>query len=88
MAKTWQLQEAKNRFSELVECARTEGPQLVTRHGKAAVVILSAEAYQEMKARQGEKPKKSLVQFLRESPLAELELDLERDKSLPRKLDF
>ena len=43
----WQLQEAKAKFSELVQKAIEEGPQTVTRHGKEAVVILSAEEYSE-----------------------------------------
>ena len=41
----WQLQDAKNRFSELVRRAREEGPQTVTVHGKPAAVVLSADAY-------------------------------------------
>jgi antitoxin Phd len=38
---TWTLQDAKARFSELVNRAETDGPQLVTRHGKNTVVIIS-----------------------------------------------
>ena len=41
----WQLQDAKNRFSELVRRARDEGPQTVTVHGRPAAVMLSADAY-------------------------------------------
>jgi prevent-host-death family protein len=41
----WQLQDAKNRFSELVQKARREGPQTVTLRGRRAAVVLSAEAY-------------------------------------------
>jgi len=41
----WQLQDAKNRFSELVQRARREGPQVVTLRGERAAVVLSAEAY-------------------------------------------
>jgi prevent-host-death family protein len=41
----WQLQDAKNRFSELVRRAREEGPQSVSVHGKPAAVVLSADAY-------------------------------------------
>ncbi len=41
----WQLQDAKNRFSELVQRARQEGPQVVTLRGRRAAVVLSAEAY-------------------------------------------
>ncbi|MDF1861925.1 MAG: type II toxin-antitoxin system Phd/YefM family antitoxin [Verrucomicrobiales bacterium] len=45
MKKEWQLQEAKNRFSQVVKEALATGPQWVTRHGKRTVVILSAEEY-------------------------------------------
>ena len=41
----WQLQDAKNRFSELVQKARQEGPQTVTLRGRRAAVVMSAEAY-------------------------------------------
>jgi prevent-host-death family protein len=40
--RVWQLQEAKARFSELVRRAQTEGPQTVTVHGEAAVVVTAA----------------------------------------------
>ena len=43
--KAWQLQEAKAKFSEVVEAALHEGPQAVTRRGEDAVVILSHAAY-------------------------------------------
>ena len=42
---TWQLQEAKSRFSEVVDLTLKEGPQLVTRRGEEAVVILAATKY-------------------------------------------
>jgi antitoxin Phd len=41
--RTWALQEAKAKFSELVRLAQTEGPQTVTVHGEVAVVITAAE---------------------------------------------
>lgn len=37
----WQVQDAKNRFSELIERARNEGPQLVTRHGRPVVQVVA-----------------------------------------------
>jgi prevent-host-death family protein len=46
--QTWQLQEAKSRFSELVDLTLREGPQMVTRRGQDAVVILSAIEYRRM----------------------------------------
>ena len=43
--KAWQLQEAKAKFSEVVEAALQDGPQAVTRRGEQAVVIVSYEAF-------------------------------------------
>ncbi|MBO4368617.1 MAG: type II toxin-antitoxin system Phd/YefM family antitoxin [Desulfovibrio sp.] len=45
MQSLWTLQDAKNKFSELVNAARAGTPQVVSRRGKPAVVILSTEAY-------------------------------------------
>ena len=42
---TWQLQEAKSRFSEVVDLSLNQGPQMVTKRGQDAVVILSASEY-------------------------------------------
>ncbi len=41
MNAVWQVQEAKNRFSEVIDCALKEGPQTVTRHGRAVVRIVA-----------------------------------------------
>ena len=45
---TWQLQEAQSRFSEVVDLTLTEGPQMVTRRGEEAVVILAADEYRRL----------------------------------------
>ena len=79
----WQLQEAKNRLSELVNKALTEGPQIVTRHGEELVVIISKDEYNRLR-----KSQTSLLEFFRQSPLVGVELDLERDKSMPRDIDL
>lgn len=42
---SWQVQEAKQRFSELLRRTREEGPQVVTRHGEKVAVVISAEDY-------------------------------------------
>jgi len=81
MQYTWALQEAKNRFSELVEQALHAGPQVVTRRGKETVVVLSVEAFHKLTAKQ-----ESLVTFLRNSPLAGVELDLERTPDYGREV--
>ena len=44
----WQLQEAKNRFSEVVNRALKDGAQTITRHGKAVVVVLSQEDFRRL----------------------------------------
>lgn len=72
----WQLQEAKNKFSEVVRRATEEGPQTVTKHGKDCVVVLSSEDYRKL-----EKPNNSLVDFFQQSPLRDVDLDVERDAS-------
>lgn len=41
----WQLQDAKNQFSKVVQKARTEGPQVVTLRGAQTAVVLSIEDY-------------------------------------------
>jgi antitoxin Phd len=46
----WQVQEAKTRFSEVIERARTEGPQTITRHGTERAVVLSIEDYRALAA--------------------------------------
>jgi len=48
---TWQVQDAKTRLSEVIERARTEGPQTITRHGKERAVVLSVEDYAALAAR-------------------------------------
>ena len=66
----WQLQEAKNKFSELVKRARTEGPQTVTVRGERQAVVMSAEEFDAlMLARiEPDKPKRSLLEALTTGP--------------------
>ncbi|MCI0467284.1 MAG: type II toxin-antitoxin system Phd/YefM family antitoxin [Beijerinckiaceae bacterium] len=45
--RDWSVQDAKNRFSEVVEAAR-RAPQTVTKHGKPAVVVLAADEYERL----------------------------------------
>jgi prevent-host-death family protein len=45
---TWQLQEAKSRFSEVVDLSLKHGPQMVTRRGQEAVVILAAHDFRRL----------------------------------------
>ena len=79
MNHVWQLQEAKNKLSELVNEAETEGPQIITRHGEQVAVVLSIEEYSRLV-----KPKTNLLEFFQTSPLAEVGLNLARDRSFDR----
>lgn len=79
----WQLQDAKNKFSNLVEKAQHNGPQVVTKHGKDAVVVLSIEEYKKLI-----KPKTNLVKFFQSSPLVKEDLDLSRSKEIPRDIEL
>jgi antitoxin Phd len=47
--RSWSVQDAKNRFSEVVEAARRE-PQLVTKHGKATVVVVDVAEYDRLRS--------------------------------------
>ncbi len=49
----WQVQDAKNRFSELIDRARNEGPQVVTRHGRPVVQVVAVGG--PMQAREDDK---------------------------------
>jgi len=84
--RPWQLQTAKARFSEVFRLARTVGPQLITRQGKEAVVVMSVEQFEQF-ARRTREPA-SLIQFFAESPLAGLELNLDRSKDTGRQIDL
>jgi antitoxin Phd len=82
--RSWQLQDAKARFSELFRRVRSEGPQYVTRQGKDAVVVLSAEEFERLRTRS--RQPHDLVRFFAESPLAGVDLNLERPRDLGRKV--
>ncbi|MGP3962516.1 type II toxin-antitoxin system Phd/YefM family antitoxin [Nonomuraea sp. 3N208] len=84
-AAKWQLQEAKQRFSEVVRRAHDEGPQIVMRHGRDVAVILDMEEYRQLKSQE---PKPDFKEFLLSGPDLS-DLDLARDKSTEmRDIDF
>ena len=64
MSTAWQLQDAKNRFSEVVEEALHSGPQTVTRCGEPVVVVVAIETWRRVAG-----PVPSLKSFLRSAPL-------------------
>lgn len=85
--QSWQMQNAKARFSELVKHAAQEGPQDITLHGKSVAVVVSRELFDRLSGSE-----QSLVEFMRASPLAgHDEIAFERDRgpgSLPREITF
>lgn len=81
--ESWTVAEAKAKFSELVESARTRGPQTITRNGRRAVVVVSVADWERKTQRKG-----SLADFFAESPLRDGELEIERVPSGARPLDL
>ena len=79
----WQLQDAKNRLSELVRKAREEGPQVITLRCRDAVVVVSSNEFGRLS-----RPRGSLVDFFRKSPLAGVNLDLDRSRDTGRRIDL
>ncbi|MDG3008332.1 type II toxin-antitoxin system prevent-host-death family antitoxin [Paludisphaera mucosa] len=78
---TWNLADAKNRLSEVVNLALSEGPQTITRR-KDAVVVISAEKYAELTGQ-----RQSFKEFLMGGPSFD-GLDLERDRSPMRDVEL
>ena len=76
MSNVWQLQEAKNKLSEVVDQAVNHGPQVITRRGVEAVIVLAYAECRKMLLNQ-----KKLSVFFGESPLVGEDVDLTRDKS-------
>ncbi|ABE64889.1 protein of unknown function DUF172 (plasmid) [Nitrobacter hamburgensis X14] len=78
----WTVAGAKARLSEVIERAQSD-PQIITRHGKPSVVMVSAEEWARKTVRKG-----TLAEFLMASPLRDADLDLERLRDQPRDLDL
>jgi prevent-host-death family protein len=76
----WQLQDAKNRLSEVVDRALSHGAQTITRRGKPVAVLISAEEYERAK------PRRKIVDILRECPAPGLEIKKLKDR--PRDLEL
>lgn len=72
---SWQLQEAKSKFSQVVNQAMKEGPQIVTKHGQEVVVIISVEEYRKLAV-----PRPTLLELLSKSPLPGSGLEIVREK--------
>jgi antitoxin Phd len=79
----WTLQDAKNKFSAVVDAALAGTPQEVSRRGKPAVVVLSAEDYKHLLA-DAVDTRGSFADHLLAFPAR----DVERSQAVPREVDF
>jgi prevent-host-death family protein len=82
-AGKWTVAEAKARFSELIEQARSGGPQTITRHGRTTAVVVSAVEWERKTKRAG-----NLAEFLAASPLRGSGITIRRRKDRPRKVEL
>lgn len=78
----WTVAGAKARLSEVIERAQSD-PQIITRHGKPSVVMVSAQEWARKTVRKG-----TLAEFLMASPLRDADLDLDRVRDQARDLDL
>lgn len=78
---TWQLQEAKGKFSEVVKRALKEGPQNITVHGEPVAVVISRDEYTRLT-----RPKLGFLEFMRRSPLIGAGVNFSRKQSLVREV--
>jgi prevent-host-death family protein len=78
----WQVQTAKQRFSELVERAVNEGPQIVTKHGRETVVVIDIEEYRRLRGEPMD-----FKEFLLSIPRTD-DLEIERSKDVGREIDL
>jgi prevent-host-death family protein len=76
----WQVQEAKARFSEVVEEARKKGPQIITKHGTERAVVLSVEDFRALTAH-----KPGLKEYLLGGPKVD-DFEMERDRDTGREI--
>lgn len=79
----WSVAEAKARFSKLIEEAQSKGPQVITRHGRAAAVVVSPEEWEKKTKRRG-----NLAEFFATSPLRASGLKVKRRNDRPRTPDL
>ena len=81
--RSWTLADAKARLSQVVDNALKQGPQVITRHGRKAVVVVSAEEWERRTQRKG-----TLADFFAASPLRDSGLEIERPQDGPREIDL
>ncbi len=81
--REWSVADAKSHFSEMIDRALSEGPQVVTRKGKRTVVVVPVEEWERRSKREG-----NLAEFFASSPLRGSRLKVERARDVPRKVSL
>jgi prevent-host-death family protein len=79
----WNVADAKAKFSEVIERAQSRGPQIITRNGRVAAVIVSAQEWERKTRRIG-----NLAEFFAASPLRGSGLKVRRLKDRPCDIDL
>lgn len=80
---TWTVVDAKAHLSQVIDQALAQGPQQITRNGRPAVVVVSAEEWDRKARRKG-----NLAEFFAASPLRDSGLEVVRLKDGPREIDL
>jgi len=83
---TWAVAEAKAKFSEVIETAREQGAQQITRNGKLVGVLVSPEEWEGRRRRESAKNARTMSEFFKSSPLVNSGIDLRRSRSKARKV--
>ncbi len=78
----WQVQDAKQRFSELLRVAHAEGPQFVTRHGRVVAVVIDIADYRHLRGQEAD-----FKDYLLSGPRFD-DLELTRSGDYPRTIDW
>ena len=81
--KIWQLQEAKARFSELINEVEQNGPCTITKNGEPVAVLISKKEFERLNV-----PKGTLIDFFKSAPFPELDIDIERNPDVGRETDL
>ena len=81
--RRWTVAEAKAKFSEVIDNAKSQGPQTITRNGQTAAVIVDAEEWERKTKRKG-----NLAEFFATSPLRGSGLKLKRVNGRLRRVDL
>jgi len=84
---TWAVAKAKAQFSELIEVAREQGAQEITRNGKLVGFIVSPDDWEKKKQPPSQNAR-TMSEFFKNSPLAGSGLDLRRSRSKARKIEL